>query len=247
LCASNAPCQHLEWDSEFFGRRIAKASASRLSKEETSRILSWCRTNRIECLYFLADADDARTSRFAEENGFRLVDVRVTLTWQPDNRSLADTVAECYVRPAMADDLPVLRTIARASHRDSRFYFDPGFPQSRCDDLYETWIEKSCLGQAEAVLVAADGAQPVGYVTCHLTTPTEGYIGLMGVHVQARGVGVGQGLVMASLRWFAQRGASQVTVVTQGRNCRAQRLYQRCGFLTGSVQLWYHRWFVRDG
>ena len=30
-----------------------------------------------------------------------------------------------------------------------------------------------------------------------------------------------------------------------GRNLAAQRLYQRSGFVTASLQLWYHRWFLR--
>ena len=42
----------------------------------------------------------------------------------------------------------------RDSHRDSRFYYDPGFPNQRCDELYETWIDRSCHGYADTVLVA---------------------------------------------------------------------------------------------
>jgi len=33
-----------------------------------------------------------------------------------------------------------------------------------------------------------------------------------------------------------------VTVVTQGLNVPAQRLYQKSGFLVSSVYLWYHLW-----
>jgi hypothetical protein len=33
-----------------------------------------------------------------------------------------------------------------------------------------------------------------------------------------------------------------VRVVTQGRNVRAQRLYQAHGLLTRSIGLWFHRW-----
>ena len=49
--------------------------------------------------------------------------------------------------------------------------------------------------------------------------------------------GIGWALVAESLRWFAVHGARQVSVVTQGRNVQAQRLYQHCGFLTRSMQL----------
>jgi ribosomal protein S18 acetylase RimI-like enzyme len=37
-------------------------------------------------------------------------------------------------------------------------------------------------------------------------------------------------------------GVQRVSVVTQGRNVAAQKLYQSCGFTTCSVQLWYHWW-----
>ena len=31
-------------------------------------------------------------------------------------------------------------------------------------------------------------------------------------------------------------------VVTQGRNIRAQRLYQKNGFIIKSSGIWYHKW-----
>jgi len=73
------PCRYLEWDSEFFGRRIASARVSRLTADTVEEILAWSRTNRIECLYFLADSDHSETVRLAEDHGFRQVDIRMTL------------------------------------------------------------------------------------------------------------------------------------------------------------------------
>jgi dTDP-4-amino-4,6-dideoxy-D-galactose acyltransferase len=50
-------------------------------------------------------------------------------------------------------------------------------------------------------------------------------------------------LVDQALAWFAQQKVTRVQVVTQGRNILAQRMYQRSGFVTHTVKLWYHRWF----
>ena len=74
-------------------------------------------------------------------------------------------------------------------------------------------------------------------------TKAAGQIGLVGVHPDARGNGVGAALVNAGLRWFGSVGARDVAVVTQGQNVTAQRLYQRCGFATSRIELWYHKWF----
>ena len=128
------------------------------------------------------------------------------------------------------------------SHRDSRFYCDEHFPESLCDALYETWIERSASGYADLVLVAERNDEPVGYLSCHLSASGPARIGLFAVAQSAHGLGLGKQLIVEALRWFAEHSASGVTVVTQGRNVRAQRLYQRCGFMTRSVELWYHHW-----
>jgi ribosomal protein S18 acetylase RimI-like enzyme len=94
------------------------------------------------------------------------------------------------------------------------------------------------------VLVARDEGRAVGFVTCDVDAATNwGSIGLLGVDESARGRGVGRALTQGALAWFAQRALPGVTVITQGRNVVAQRLYQRCGFVTRSVRLYYHKWY----
>jgi ribosomal protein S18 acetylase RimI-like enzyme len=48
-----------------------------------------------------------------------------------------------------------------------------------------------------------------------------------------------------ALRWFVSQGVTSVSVVTQARNVRAARFYQRAGFSIESIQLWYHKWIER--
>jgi RimJ/RimL family protein N-acetyltransferase len=39
------------------------------------------------------------------------------------------------------------------------------------------------------------------------------------------------------------KGAGRITVVTQGRNVAALRLFERCGFLVESSEVWLHKWY----
>lgn len=240
-------CQYLEWDSEFFQRRIARVIGNRLSQEMIDPILNWCESRNINCLYFLADSDDSTTIRLAEDNAFRFVDIRMTLERRLEGSPpFGEKISQVIIRPFIAQDVPTLRAIAKSSYRDSRFFFDPNFPPALASALYETWITKSCNGYADAVLVAEIQAQPVGYISCHISREGIGQIGLAGVSPDWEGNGIGKALLNASLGWFAGRGATRVVVVTQGRNYRALRLYEAGGFLTKAVQLWYHRWFVSN-
>lgn len=241
---SHDVCRLLDWDSEFFGRRIARVTAHRLTPELVEDVVAWGKRAGAECLYFLADAGDPETVRLAEDHAFRQVDVRLTLERGLDGEPAAPWPdGGARVRPAAPADLPALRALARTSHHDSRFYHDPNFPAARCDDLYATWIEKSCAGYADAVLVADHDRAAAGYVSCHLD-PDEGRIGLFAVSAAHQGRGTGRALLAASLGWFAAQGRRRVSVVTQGRNAPAQRLYQHGGFVTRSLQLWYHRWLA---
>jgi len=240
--SANSICEYLEWDSQFFGRRIARANISCLTDKLVAEIDIWCCLHKIDCLYFLASSADRPTVRFAQDNMFRFVDVRVTLDLHVGTAG-NDNSSGCNIRSAVEGDIPALRALARSGHRDSRFYYDGNFPDRLCDELYETWIERSCRGWAENVLVAGEGGDLEGYLTCHLPNPGSGQIGLMGVGEKARRKGIGRDLVSCAVHWFAEQGVENISVVTQGRNVGAQRLYQRCGFATRSMEIWFHRWF----
>ena len=244
----SAPCELLPWDSEFFHCRIGKVCGDTLNQDEALEIEEWSQSERIRGLYFLARASCAVTIQTAQNHGFELVDIRITLERSmPDSRDVANPQLpqETFIRPARPGDLTDLQAIARTAHVDSRFFSDSHFPRHLAEELYATWITLECEGRAQCVLIAASPAdRPLGYVSCHFDPKSgSGQIGLAGVSSEARGRGIGNNLVLAALDWFAGQGAEKVAVVTQGKNIPAQRLYQRCGFRTQGLQLWYHKWF----
>lgn len=245
--ASQACYRYLEFDSDLFGVPIGRVLATVLTDEVAAKCCELARINSVKCLYFLCSASDSNSIRVAEQHEFQLVDVRMAFTiclgtrrgaWLAKHHSTKDMA----VRPYIHTDLPTLRAIASTSYGDTRFYQDPHFSREGCNRLYELWVEKSCNGYADTVLVADAGGEAVGFITCHLRPDNTGNIGLVGVGSSARGQGVGQMLVHAALDWFAQQGRDRVTVVTQERNVAAQRLYQRCGFSLQNTEIWFHRW-----
>lgn len=237
---TDGPCTFLRWDSDFFGRRIARADKTRLGRRDMDEVLTWCEAERIACLYLLVEADDPESVRAAEEAGFHLVDVRVTMEWSGTHE--CGRLGAVVVRSSRPGDLPALQKIAGTIHTASRFYFDRRL-SAKAPELFRTWIAKSVESPSETVLVAESGGGVAGYVTCEARGGHGGTIGLLGVEPSFAGEGVGQALVGSGLEWFVENDVRTVDVVTQGRNVPAQRLYQRCGFLTREVQLWYHKWF----
>lgn len=240
------PCTLLEWDTQFFGVIIARVKGNSLTGDHAQVIENWCRQHQVQCLYFLARSDDAQTTRVAEDWGYRLVDIRMTLVLPHSQRApRAENfpLANLIIRASRDRDVPALQRIARESYHLSRYYFDPNFPDQLCDALYETWITKSCNGYANAVLVAEHNDAAVGFISCHLDKPYSGSIGLIGVSQDLQSSGIGKALLARALEWFFAHDVRQIYVTTQGRNVAAQRLYQRHGFVTHAVELWYHKWY----
>jgi dTDP-4-amino-4,6-dideoxy-D-galactose acyltransferase len=242
---SESACTFLDWDSNFFGYRIARLVPRRLDEAIVFKAFNWCRENHIDCLYLLIESNDAATVRQVEGHQCHFVDIRVTyhldLTDFVRSPAFSDP-GKPIIRDFNPKDLASLEAIAQNSHTDSRFYYDPCFSPEQCNQLYATWIRNSCQGLAQKVLVAELERRPVGYLTGH-SQDAENTIGLFGVAQDVRGMGVGSSLLQAGLCWFAGRQGTTVSVVTQGRNVNAHRLYQQAGFRIESVELWYHRWF----
>lgn len=239
---NDTPIDFLQWDSEFFGYRIARVRDHRLTPDMIPTLRTWCAAEQIACVYLLTDLDDPPTHHVAAQLGGVLTDVRVTFA---RNSAHAQTL-DPAIRPCQPEDIMSLREIAAASYGDSRFYADPHFDRQRVDELYALWIERSCSGYAKQVFVAEANGAPSGFITCDVTDEGDGSIGLIGVAESQRGSGIGSRLIETALDWFATNGAARVSVVTQGRNLGAQRFYQRAGFTTSNMQAWYH-WWLEQG
>lgn len=218
----------LAWDTEFWGVRIGQAYAPDVDR--------WAIENTIGCLCLLVSADDPDQIQDAEIRGFRYTDIRVKL----ERATAAANVAG--IRDAVDVDIDRLAEIARGAHRITRFYSDPTFPRERCDDLYAGWIRNSCAGWAAAVLVAGPVGAPTGYVTVHFSDGAAS-IGLIAVDESCRGCGIGYDLVRAALGRAFDLDAELMTIVTQGRNVSALRVFERAGFRTCQTDVWLHRWY----
>jgi ribosomal protein S18 acetylase RimI-like enzyme len=233
----------LPWDTQFFGRRIAIASEPSYTAEAFAGMLRTAAAAGIECLYLLVDARDAALLRLAQEAGSHLADIRITFAQKLGEHTPYKQEATISVGPVREDQIDTLLKCSHDCFTNSRFYRDPHFTRAQCVALYEAWTEKSCRGWADTVLLAEHQQTPAGFVSCLMAADNQGKIGLICVNPAARGQGVGKQLMHAALDWFADRGADGVSVITQGSNALALRLYQECGFTITSVGLWFHKWF----
>ncbi len=234
--------EHLAWDTAHFGVPIGRIAGSTVSAADVVEADQL----GLRCLYLLVQATDSRAVGAAEALGFRLIDERVTLG-RPlvgNEPSGLDHAGSAAVRGAVAADLGALESIALTAHVDSRFFADPHFDREAAATLYVAWLRNSLAGElADIVLVVEDAGTPAGYITGRIDPGRETIaIGLFAVAEHARGRSLGSRLLAAFLAAANERRVATATVVTQGANVGALRIYHAAGFRPIRSELWFHRW-----
>lgn len=237
--------QRLHWDSDFFGVNIGYISCRRLTKNIEANITKFVRKEKLNLLEYLCDCHDKESVLECEKNGYSFVDIRLTF-----ERTISDNIqtppnTEYGVRKGRESDIPHLKEIATDIYIQSRYYFDQSFDTDKVQLFYLNWVEKAVRGDFDDfayVLTAND--IPIGFCTIKLGRHGTAAISLFGLDKNYGGKGLGKYLLMTSLsKLKLEYDINYIEVVTQGRNYAAQRLYQKCGFVTKSTQLWYHKWF----
>jgi len=232
----------LDWDSEFFGFKVAQIIPSISSEQELKMILSQMRNDDIRLAYGSSlVADD--TLKQPESFGGLLVDHKTTYVINfknvniPENQPPVPVVS--YESTMPSNDM---KALAIQSGNYSRFAVDPRITKEKFINMYVLWIEMSIKKElAREVLVIFEDNRIVGMIT--LGEKNErGEIGLFAVQEQYRGKGFGQALVTAAHRWFIEKGYAQGQVVTQKANVSACHLYEKCGYSVEKVETFYHFW-----
>jgi dTDP-4-amino-4,6-dideoxy-D-galactose acyltransferase len=242
--ASEAPCDLLDWDSDFFGFPVARVRAQALNRDLAAAVDAWCLEHEVRCLYLLLDADDDESARVAAAHGYRAVDVRLTL--RHDLGGIPPPDPAVPIRLGEARDLPALTELAARSHRDSRFYHDGGFPRERCDALYATWVAEGVRDPDRWVGVREVAGEAAGYQV--MTPPADERVArmdILAVHESHRREGIGRNLLLAGLRWGRSCGAVAVETATQERNRVSLDTHHALGFSVTRREAWHHKWFDR--
>ena len=228
--------KRLDWDSEFFGKRIGKLSI------ETSFDDEWV-------ISFLEEKKDDYDMIYIFSNH------DISLLKDIQNCNLADrkVIYTCNVKPienqidaiSIYDDgIPnqELINLSIESAKYSRYKTDEHFKPDDYKRLYIRWIENSANGSfADFVLCYHLGKEIKGMITLKIDENI-GTIGLIAVDTDCQGKGIGTSLINKAQQLLQERGIKTLDVATQMANEQACRFYEKQGMKMKSITYVYHWW-----
>jgi len=186
-----APLSPLSWDSQIFGRSMARIGSvlvlprhgarARLIDQLLNNLIELARTQRIEHLSTRVDCADSELIHSLERRGFRLMECLVTYVFRPKQDRLPPIKTLYQVRPYRSDDRQTLLSIAERMYapHQSRFSVDPDLPREASGRFYVEWVKNICAGEmADYILLAEKRGQPIGFVACKLNRHVPAQAGL---------------------------------------------------------------------
>jgi dTDP-4-amino-4,6-dideoxy-D-galactose acyltransferase len=230
----------LSWDSGFFGFGVGRVAAPFGNPPRLAAALAEAWAARLRLVYGICDHADGPSFEVALAAGGRFVDAKRIYALNLAGGAAA--TEELALAGTDACSRRQLRSLAWQAAEYSRFRLDPALPHGSWRRMYSAWLRNSLDGKiADAVWVERSGEDTVGMVTvAHRNA--HGQIGLLAVDRNSRGRGVGRRLLGAARQSCYAAGCDSLTVVTQGANDAACRLYEAAGYQLAGEQDIFHFW-----
>ena len=221
----------LEWDTEFFKKKIGALVLGELSELSLSKDLEWAKKEQYKYIICQLKSPKPSTINLLECYRFYLSDISVV--WKMEVEEYLSKVkkkglvSDAKAKQAMVNDIPILQEMIKPMFPNSRFYDDSFFSQEEADNLHVAWIENSVLGEAADLVLHLEGK---GFVTCKKREDGVGEIILLGVKDSFRGKNLGKVLMDCSVEWFSVNGIKEIKIKTQLKNIAAMNFYRKLGF-----------------
>ena len=234
-----SPFELLSWDSALFGFGVVRIHFQ--TRPDTKDISTVWESSR-NMGYRLAYLDWPGNNPFPNPQTIGLSYCGTKVEFEQDILRLeAGLDSEIMLATEETD---AIRELAAESGRHSRFFRDPEFQNGEYRLLYDRWIGNAFSpSRRGSCFVIGPVTEPDGLVTIEEeATETGMRIGLLAVHPRARRSGVGTRLVAFARAFAALKGASRLSVATQGDNTPAMALYRKSGFRPVSTTTIAHLW-----
>jgi dTDP-4-amino-4,6-dideoxy-D-galactose acyltransferase len=231
----------LDWDSRFFGYKIAAIKALNLELTRLNTIIAELRKNDFKLAYCFASPEDLISNDSFRKISVLLADEKITYSviinkeeYFPSSGNITS-----YDLKFTSEKLKML---ALQSGIYSRFKIDPDFHDNEYEKLYLAWIEKSVNKElSNEVLIYTEETEILGFITVAIKDK-KGSIGLIAVDENQRGKAIGKKLINDALSYFKSQNVTTVEVVTQKANTIACKFYESLGFKIKSIVNIYHLW-----
>jgi len=231
----------LEWDSLFFGYKIACIKPFKLELLKLNDIIGELRDKDFKLAYCFVNLKDKTSNDSLNQVSGLLIDEKITYSIY-----LSEETSYPIPGNVIPYDLKYaskkLKSLTLQSGAYSRFNIDPNFKDNEFEKLYHEWIEKSVSRiLADEILVYDENQEITGFVTLKINKNI-GSIGLIAVEEKQRGKSIGKKLINAALMYFKEKKIKNIEVVTQKANYGACRFYESCGFKVSQIVNVYHLW-----
>ncbi len=233
----------LDWDSQFFGFRVARTTDGTLTKDSVISLLDNAKKNNIKLIYCSILPSDELANQVAILHNAILVDKKMTYSYGVSKDSVIHQVVSNKIKIYEETEAnEKLIPLALQSGVCSRFKRDKNFPQGTSDKLFTIWIQNSVKKiNASEVLVYKEGLEEIGLITLSLFGNYVS-IGLLAVDKFYQGRTIGRKLLDAALKKSIEWEIDTLKVVTQEANKVACIFYEKYGFKLDKVENIYHFW-----
>ncbi len=230
-------------DKERFGIVTAKDPLFTVGTLQDT--LRFCQENAVQLLIGRCASEDLPAAQAMEKAGGRLMDTLVYYLRDLD-RPFPEPDPSVSVRPLRPGDAPGVSRVAMECFRSyiGHYHADPRLDRAKCDEVYVSWAERSCLDRtvASTVLVAESGDRIAGFLTILERSADEQEIILNGVDPAFQRRGFYRALAVAAMSHARSNGAKRLTASTQLINTTVQRTWSRLGFEQLRAYYTFHLW-----
>jgi dTDP-4-amino-4,6-dideoxy-D-galactose acyltransferase len=230
--------EFLEWDSKFFGKKIAKIEFADIANN-ASIINTKIANSSFDLIYCFVPEKESNVEDVIDcIVDATWVDGKVTFVKKVDEK-LGDVNESVLSVNAMSDSLYSLAIKAGVF---SRYHIDPNFEPGQYIRLYEKWIENS-VNRSLAIEVFAfiESGNTLGMITIGEKN-NRADIGLLGIDSSIRRKGIASTLLKVAEQFAQKRGYKELQVVTQIQNGPACKLYEKYGFKKEAIVNIFHVW-----
>jgi len=233
--------EFLDWDSHFFGYRVAKISLDANGIGVLAQIFEQLTSDKFRLAYIFVSPVENEINERILNNGGELIDQKTTFIKTTEEHISFDHRIDEFIETRMDENL---KELVLQSGEFSRFRLDRRFISNEYERLYVEWLRKS-LNKTIAfkTFVAREKTEIAGLITLGKKKECAD-IGLVAVDEKYRGRGIGRDLIRFADNAAFTMGFKQIQVVTQKKNWGACRLYEKCGFKMNNVINVYHYWRV---